>query len=114
MAEPVVETVELGVTVPVDLLPRLHAALRGVYGANLPVDTSDEDVVAHVMQDWFAETLAQWESRAAVEGVEQQISEIRTKGANAANKAAEKARKDAERIVRKPRPKTRMSISKKS
>ncbi|SDN78889.1 hypothetical protein [Geodermatophilus sp. DSM 45219] len=99
MTEPT--SVSITVEVPADLAPRVYAAIRSVYGALTAEIPDDNEAAEAVVAYWLQDTLATGESRAAGLPVIDEVAAVEEKFRKAADRAREKAMRDAEAISRK-------------
>jgi hypothetical protein len=83
---------------PAALAERVTAALRDQYDAILPDGTTDDAVAGLVLRYVIETSLETYEGREAANDVEAAIEQVRTEHRDRAEKAREKARKDAQAI----------------
>lgn len=90
-----------GLRVPLPLVPRIVAAVRGLYptvAEGLDNDAAIRAWLKHIT----SVTLAQWEAQQAAAGVTQAVEETRAEYALAADTARQNALADAAAIVEAP------------
>lgn len=93
--------VDITVSVPADLAPRVFAAVRGNYASLAPVGASDEEVAASAVAYLLQQVLVGWEKQQARAPLAEELAAIKDRYEKAVDKAEKDAAKDAAKIVRK-------------
>lgn len=90
-----------GMLVPVQLVPRIVAALRGTY-PTITDGLAGDAAVRAVLRWWVKSTLADWEARAAEAPVDDAVAETRQSFRELARQAREQAQAAADLIIDQP------------
>ena len=95
------EVAVAGLRIPAPLVPRIIAALRDQY-ASVIGDRDDEGVVRAVLLWIITSSLETYEASQALAGADAEVEQVRKAHTEKAEKARDKARKDAEKVREVP------------